>query len=200
MAKNDKLTYDFRKHYSVVLRQQGRVLLDDDWNETIQLVLDLPVDVHNRLNKMALSENTSISELAKNLVITGLDLMQEEISKYKIQYLAKEFADFRAVMMEFLRANMSEWTKNEETDLDTMLLELLAQAADELSYYQDLIASEAYLETARKRKGRAKHVSNKNLILKAENVQNASNIIVETLNDLKSKLELLENSKTIFKK
>ena len=196
MAKNDKpaykysysrKTFDFRKHYSVVSQQQGSVLLDDDWNETMQLVLELPVGVHDGLTKMALSENTSISELAKNLVITGLDLMQEEISKYKIQYLAKEFADFRAVRMEFLKAKMSEWTKNEETDMDILLMEAFAQLGDELSYYQDLIASEAYLETASKRRGRAKHVSNKNLILKAENVQNASNIIVETLNDLKSK-------------
>src|SRR6185295_756298 len=43
------------------------------------------------------------------------------------------------------------WTERHEADLGIALIELLAYAGDELSYYQDAVANEAYLETARQR-------------------------------------------------
>jgi len=43
------------------------------------------------------------------------------------------------------------WTHRHSPDLGITLVELLAYAGDQLSYYQDAVATEAYLGTARKR-------------------------------------------------
>jgi len=44
-----------------------------------------------------------------------------------------------------------QWIERSPADLGIALVELLAYAADQLSYYQDAVANEAYLETARQR-------------------------------------------------
>ncbi|HLM67679.1 MAG TPA: baseplate J/gp47 family protein, partial [Longimicrobium sp.] len=49
------------------------------------------------------------------------------------------------------------WTERSPADVGVMLVELLAYAADGLSYYQDAAATEAYLGTARLRTSLARH-------------------------------------------
>ncbi len=49
------------------------------------------------------------------------------------------------------------WTERSPADLGVMLVELLAYAADNLSYRQDAIANEAYLATARQRVSVRRH-------------------------------------------
>src|SRR5512136_960316 len=46
---------------------------------------------------------------------------------------------------------MPTWTERHVPDLGVTLVELLAYTGDYLSYYQDAVATEAYLETARQR-------------------------------------------------
>ena len=46
---------------------------------------------------------------------------------------------------------MPDWQERHVPDLGIALVELLAYAGDHLSYYQDAVATEAYLDTARQR-------------------------------------------------
>ena len=68
-----------------------------------------------------------------------------------IDYLAKDYASFRQLMLDRLAVTLPPWRERNPSDLGIMLVELLAYAADHLSYYQDAVATEAYLGTARKR-------------------------------------------------
>ena len=44
---------------------------------------------------------------------------------------------------------MPDWQERHVPDIGVALVELLAYVGDYLSYYQDAVATEAYLETAR---------------------------------------------------
>ena len=46
---------------------------------------------------------------------------------------------------------MPDWRERHVPDIGIMLVELLAYVGDQLSYYQDAVATEAYLDTARQR-------------------------------------------------
>ena len=74
-----------------------------------------------------------------------------------IDYLAKDYASFRRLMLDRLTAIMPDWQERNPADLGLTLVELLAYAADHLSYYQDAVATEAYLGTARQRPSAARH-------------------------------------------
>ena len=75
----------------------------------------------------------------------------------QIDYLAKDYASFRQLMLDRLAAIMPDWQERNPADLGITLVELLAYAADHLSYYQDAVATEAYLGTARKRTSVRRH-------------------------------------------
>ncbi len=68
-----------------------------------------------------------------------------------IDYLAKDYASFRRVMLDRMVALMPQWKEHNPADLGVMLVEALAYTADQLSYQQDAVATEAYLGTARRR-------------------------------------------------
>jgi hypothetical protein len=68
-----------------------------------------------------------------------------------INYLAKDYATFRQLMFDRLAVTMPDWHERHVPDLGVALIELLAYAGDHLSYYQDAVATEAYLGTARQR-------------------------------------------------
>jgi hypothetical protein len=69
----------------------------------------------------------------------------------KIDYLAKDYASFRQLILDRLAVIMPAWQERHSADLGVALVELLAYAGDQLSYYQDAVATEAYLGTARQR-------------------------------------------------
>ena len=69
----------------------------------------------------------------------------------QINYLAKDYASFRQLILDRLALLMPGWTERHVPDLGITLVELLAYAGDQLSYYQDAVATEAYLGTARQR-------------------------------------------------
>lgn len=69
----------------------------------------------------------------------------------EINYLAKDYASFRQLILDRLALIMPEWRETHVPDIGIALVELLAYTGDYLSYYQDAVATEAYLNTARRR-------------------------------------------------
>ena len=69
----------------------------------------------------------------------------------EINYLAKDYASFRQVILDRLAVIMPGWTERHAPDLGIALVEVLAYVGDYLSYHQDAVATEAYLATARRR-------------------------------------------------
>lgn len=69
----------------------------------------------------------------------------------EISYLAKDYASFRQLILDRLALTMPDWAERHVPDVGITLVELLAYVGDHLSYYQDSVAVEAYLDTARQR-------------------------------------------------
>ncbi|HTN47554.1 MAG TPA: baseplate J/gp47 family protein [Flavipsychrobacter sp.] len=74
-----------------------------------------------------------------------------------INYLAKDYASFNRLMLDRLSVIMPDWRERNAADLQIALLEILAYVGDHLSYYQDAVATEAYLHTARRRVSLKRH-------------------------------------------
>jgi hypothetical protein len=68
-----------------------------------------------------------------------------------INYLAKDYASFLQVIMDRMALLVPSWQETHAPDIGIMLAEILAYVGDYLSYYQDAVATEAYLETALQR-------------------------------------------------
>ncbi|HEY4266370.1 MAG TPA: putative baseplate assembly protein, partial [Micropepsaceae bacterium] len=81
----------------------------------------------------------------------------DSIVRPEIDYLAKDYQGFRRLMLDRLSLLTPGWTERSPADLGVALVELLAYAADNLSYRQDAIANEAYLATARQRVSVRRH-------------------------------------------
>jgi hypothetical protein len=75
----------------------------------------------------------------------------EPFEEPEIDYLAKDYASFRQLILDRLALIMPDWKERHVPDLGITLVELLAYVGDHLSYYQDAVATEAYLDTARQR-------------------------------------------------
>ncbi|MGH6871407.1 MAG: putative baseplate assembly protein [Rhizomicrobium sp.] len=69
----------------------------------------------------------------------------------EINYLAKDYASFRQLILDRMAVTLPDWNETHVPDIGITLVELLAYAGDHLSYYQDAVATEAYLGTARQR-------------------------------------------------
>src|SRR4051812_868353 len=74
-----------------------------------------------------------------------------------IDYLARDYQTLRGLMLDRLSLLSPGWTERSPADLGVALVELLAFAADNLSYRQDSVANEAYLATARQRRSVRRH-------------------------------------------
>jgi hypothetical protein len=81
----------------------------------------------------------------------------EKLPVPQIDYLARDYASFRRLMLDRLSLVSPEWKERNPADIGIMLVELVAYVADQLSYYQDAVATEAYLGTARKRTSIRRH-------------------------------------------
>ena len=75
----------------------------------------------------------------------------------EISYLAKDYASFNRLMYDRLSVIMPGWKDRNAADLQVTIVELLAYLGDHLSYYQDAVATEAYLGTARRRISLRRH-------------------------------------------
>lgn len=75
----------------------------------------------------------------------------------QINYLAKDYPSFRTLILDRIAQVSPQWTATNAADAGITLAELLAYVGDYLSYEQDAIATEAYLDTARKRVSLRRH-------------------------------------------
>jgi len=76
----------------------------------------------------------------------------------EISYLAKDYTTFRRLLLDRLSLILPDWRERHVPDLGLTLVELLAYLGDQLSYYQDAVATEAYLDTARQRISVRRHL------------------------------------------
>ncbi len=74
-----------------------------------------------------------------------------------IDYLAKDYASFRQLMLDRMSVILPRWQERNVADLGVTLVELLAYVGDHLSYQQDAMATEAYLGTAQRRVSVRRH-------------------------------------------
>lgn len=85
------------------------------------------------------------------------DCEEAEPAAPPIDYLAKDYASFRRLMLDRMAALAPDWRERNPADLGVTLVELFAYVADHLSYQQDAVATEAYLGTARRRVSVRRH-------------------------------------------
>jgi hypothetical protein len=75
-----------------------------------------------------------------------------------IDYMARDYDTIRRLILDRLALTTPDWIERNAADLGTTLVELLAHTADRISYHQDAVATEAYLDTARRRVSVRRHV------------------------------------------
>jgi len=75
----------------------------------------------------------------------------------EIDYLAKDYASFRQLILDRLAVLAPQWRERNPSDLGIALVELLAYVGDYLSYQQDAVSTESYLGTARRRASIRRH-------------------------------------------
>ncbi len=75
----------------------------------------------------------------------------------EIDYLSKDYTGYRQLMLDRLTLLIPQWRERNAADLGVTLVETLAFVADQLSYRQDAVATEAYLGTARRRVSIKRH-------------------------------------------
>lgn len=75
----------------------------------------------------------------------------------QLDYLTRDFEGFRRLMLDRMAVTVPGWTERNPADLGVMLVETLADAADRASWFQDAVATEAYLHTARMRQSLRRH-------------------------------------------
>ncbi|MFO7634629.1 MAG: putative baseplate assembly protein, partial [Caldilinea sp.] len=74
-----------------------------------------------------------------------------------IDYLARDYASLRSLLLDRLAVVMPGWREHNPADQGIAIVEALAYVGDYLSYYQDAVATEAYLDTARRRVSVRRH-------------------------------------------
>jgi hypothetical protein len=83
---------------------------------------------------------------------------EEDEVDFPVDYQARDFWSFRRALTDFAALRYPDWQDRLEADAGMMLLEVMSALGDELSYYQDRVAREAYLETATQRRSLRHHV------------------------------------------
>jgi hypothetical protein len=77
--------------------------------------------------------------------------------RHNADYLARDYDSLRALLLHHLQALAPDSAALPPASLETTLVEALAYVGDYLSYYQDAVATEAYLATARQRISLRRH-------------------------------------------
>ena len=81
-----------------------------------------------------------------------------EAEGIEIDYLTRDYATFRQLILDRIAAVSPGWRERHAPDVGVALVELIAYAADYLSYRQEAVATEAYLGTSRRRVSVRRHV------------------------------------------
>ncbi|HTU76784.1 MAG TPA: putative baseplate assembly protein [Trebonia sp.] len=75
-----------------------------------------------------------------------------------IDYTARDYDSLLRMLLDRMSLTIPDWAERHAPDLGITLVELLAYTADQLSYQQDAVGTEAYLTTARRRVSVRRHV------------------------------------------
>lgn len=81
----------------------------------------------------------------------------DEMVDFPVDYLARDFWSFRQALLDFASLRYPDWTDRLEADAGVMMAELMSAVGDEMAYYQDRVAREAFLETATQRRSIRRH-------------------------------------------
>jgi hypothetical protein len=125
----------------VAFKQSGR------YSETYTLEFVNVPNLDRFFDRASFSLKQAPSEIDPKL-ITSSKTPAQPIAE--IDYLSKDYSSFRKLMLDQLSLLVPQWQERHAADLGIMLVEVMAYAADYLSYYQDAVATEAYLSTARR--------------------------------------------------
>lgn len=77
---------------------------------------------------------------------------------YNFDYQAKDYESFKQAMLDRLPSTIPEYWDRAEADFGIAVIDLLAYVGDRLSYYQDRVAAESQLTTARSRQSVSGHL------------------------------------------
>jgi hypothetical protein len=88
---------------------------------------------------------------------TPTDCAHDDGPEPELDYLARDYASFRQLLLDLIAARNPGWIERSPADLGIALLELLAHEGDHLTYMQDAVAAEMYLDTARRRESAKRH-------------------------------------------
>lgn len=76
-----------------------------------------------------------------------------------IDYMARDYDSLLQAMRALIPEKLPEWTDYQsQADFGNVLLQLFAHMGDILSYYQDRVANESFLETAQQRRSVIQHL------------------------------------------
>jgi hypothetical protein len=89
----------------------------------------------------------------------GDDCAPEVLPEPALDYLARDYASFRQLLIDLAAQLNPTWTERSPADIGMALLELFAYEGDNLAYLQDAVANEAYLDTARQRVSAKRHAA-----------------------------------------
>jgi hypothetical protein len=85
------------------------------------------------------------------------DCPPETLPEPALDYLARDYASFRQMLIDLVAQRNPAWTERSAADVGIALLELFAHEGDHISYFQDAVANEAFLDTARQRVSAKRH-------------------------------------------
>ncbi|MGI5453413.1 putative baseplate assembly protein [Streptomyces sp. CA-249302] len=86
------------------------------------------------------------------------ETLQEFPAAPVVDYTARDYETIRKLLLDRLALTTPDWRERNPADLGVALVELLAHTGDQISYQQDAVATEAYLDTARRRVSVRRHV------------------------------------------
>ena len=95
-----------------------------------------------------------------------------------IDYTSKDYESYRSDMIKNLRIKMPEYTDIRQSDAGIVILELLAQGLDVISYYQDVLANEMFLVTEEQRSNALKWCQMLSYIPKASSPSRFTQVFV----------------------
>ncbi len=114
-----------------------------------------------------------------------------------LDYLAKDYASFRRVLLDRISTVAPDWEQRSPADTGIAVIEALAYVADHLSYQQDATATEAYLETARRRVSVRRHARLLDYFVH-EGTSARTWVTIETRDDAFVLRRQVGNTRTIF--
>ncbi len=85
------------------------------------------------------------------------DCPSETIKDFPIDYRGRDYQNLRTLLLDFASQRYPDWQDRLEADLGVMLVEVMSAMGDEMSYIQDRVAREAYLESATQRRSLRHH-------------------------------------------